>query len=249
MILFSDFPCQDKIPPAHVQPANPNTSACNQFSTFLETLNTSEENELPYDHIQPYGPSAEDPSKPFKPYNGYNAAGEAEENGPVTIAQEQLSALASEMKEHPNSADALSPFNPYNPESPLDPYNPNQFFDPCKPHENWYGKYYEVISKHSSGAPDTKAKDLIEKLEQLKTLFAQDPNPSHHYRFLQVTHSWQVDHEIKPTSHLTFDPLLDLTVTFDTTSNDTSRTVIPVFQDFEDEDTEPSQNQDVKDPS
>lgn len=247
MILFSNPPSLEKIPPAYVQAANMNTSACNQSSTFLDTLNTSEENELPYDHIQPYGPSAEDPSKPYKPYNLYNAAAEVEENEPVKIAPEQLSALDLEIKEHPNSADSLSPFNPYNPESPLDPCNPNQFFDPNKPHEKWYGKSYEFISKHSSGEPDTTAKNLIEKLEQLKTLIAQDPNPSHHYRFLQTPQTWQVDYKIKPTSHLTFDPLLDLTVTFDTTSDDTSKTAIVVFQDFED--TELSQNQDVQDPS
>ncbi len=244
MILFSNPPSLEKIPPAYVQAANMNTSACNQSSTFLDTLNTSEENELPYDHIQPYGPSAEDPFKPYKPHNLYNAAEKVDGNEPVKIAQEQLDALALEIKEHPNSADSLSPFNPYNPESPLDPCNPNQFFDPNKPHEKWYGKSYEVISKHPIGA---EVKDLIEKLEQLKTLIAQDPNPSHHYRFLQTCQTWQVDYKIKPTSHLTFDPLLDLTVTFDTTSDDTSKTAIVVFQDFED--TELSQNQDVQDPS
>jgi len=242
MILFSNPPSLEKIPPAYVQAANMNTSACNQSSTFLDTLNTSEENELPYDHIQPYGPSAEDPSKPYKPYNLYNAAAEVEENEPVKIAREQLEALDFEINGHPNSADSLSPFNPYNPESPLDPCNPNQFFDPNKPHEKWYGKSYGV-----SGAQDTIAKDLIEKLEQLKTLIAQDPNPSHHYRFLQTPQTWQVDYKIKPTSYLTFDSLLELAVTFDTTTEVTSKTAIVVFQDFED--NELSQNQDVQDPS
>ena len=219
MIPFYNPPSLEKIPPAYVQAANVNTSACNQFSSIPNPSHALTI-PFPYDHTQPYGPSAEDPSKPYKPYGeAANAANET-----IYVPTEQLNALKSEMAEHPNSADSLSPFNPYNPESPLDPYNPNQFFDPNKPHEKWYGKSYEVISKHSKGDPDTAAKDLTKKLEQLKTLIAQDPNPSHHYRFLQTSQSWLIDFKCL-----------------------TEKTEIVVFQDFED--TELSQNQDVQDPS
>lgn len=146
--------------------------------------------QLPYDHAEPYGPSAEDPAKHYEPY-GENPVGKA------LVDPSQLTTLAAKLQEHHKTSDPLSPYNPYNPESPLDPYNPNEFFDPDKPGEYWFENIYIVEYNNADNPHD----QLVKKLEQLKSSITQDTDPSHHYRILEAStnritpefsHSWAV---------------------------------------------------------